>query len=223
MEYYFYVILIFAIVLKLTVYLCWYQVRRSSATRQVRIIMPDGTTQCAVITARGRTHQSRPQLEDRQNLPQADLLSPYDNQGMVESAVQPRYTDFQNPQGQFEGPPPYGNQSEWKLPKYEEVVGMPPPYATGEPEMASAVMPGDTNPPPSQSPVQPMAVTTNPAGVPMPVLTFSDQQLPYSAPPYSPPMTSVTPRLQPGVSPTLNNVTDVPCAPVHFPSSTGQS
>ena len=59
-------ILIFAIVLKLTVYLCWYQVRRSSATRQVRIILPDGTTQCAVITARGRSQQSHRSGEERQ-------------------------------------------------------------------------------------------------------------------------------------------------------------
>ncbi|XP_033626101.1 extensin-like [Asterias rubens] len=220
MEYYFYVILIFAIVLKLTVYLCWYQVRRSSATRQVRIILPDGTTQCAVITARGRSQQSHRSGEERQNLPQADLLSPYDNQGLVESAVQPRYTDYQNPQGQFQGPPPYANQ-EWKLPKYEEVVGMPPPYATEVPEMASAVMPGDANPPTSQSQVQPMAPTTNPAQVPVPVPAYSGQQMPYDAPPYSPPMTSVTPRLQPGISP--NNVTDGRSAPAYFPSPTGQS
>ena len=87
--------------------------------------------------------------------------------------------------------------------------------------MASAVMPGNANPPTSQSQVQPMAPTTNPAQVPVPVPAYSGQQVPYDAPPYSPPMTSVTPRLQPGISP--NNVTDGRSAPAYFPSPTGQS
>ncbi|XP_022094518.1 uncharacterized protein LOC110981329 [Acanthaster planci] len=142
MEYYFYVILIFAIVLKLTVYLCWYQVKRSSATREVRIIMPDGTTRCAVISARGWVNQS-PRSEERQNLPQAESLAAHDNQGMVECPVQPRYGDALNPQGQLTGPPEYSSQ-EWKLPKYEEVTGMPPPYTMAEPEATSAVQPVDS-------------------------------------------------------------------------------
>ena len=60
------------------------------------------------------------------------LPFPYDNQGTVETPVQPRYGDGVNAPGDFTGPPPYANQ-EWKLPKYEEVAGMPPPYTTLEP------------------------------------------------------------------------------------------
>ena len=92
-----------------------------------------------------------------QCLPQADSLSaPYDNQGMVERPIQPRFMG--TPQGSFPGPPPYppgADTEQWKLPKYEELdnaqqapnssfLGQPPPYAppaqTGNPGMFVAVL-----------------------------------------------------------------------------------
>ncbi|XP_072014403.1 uncharacterized protein [Amphiura filiformis] len=161
MEYYFYIILIFAIILKLTLYLCWYQVRRNAAAREVRIIMPDGSTRYAVVADASGASRARATSEERQCLPQADSLSPYDNQGMVERPIQPRFMG--SPQGSFPGPPPYlGGQpveedtGQWKLPKYEELEDAPPPYAPptqidnqGEVQGQSPTV---TNQPPSEAP-----------------------------------------------------------------------
>lgn len=154
MEYYFYIVLIFAIILKLTLYLCWYQVRRNAAAKEVRIIMPDGSIRYALVTNASRSANNRATSEERQCLPQADsLASPtYDNQGMVERPMQPR---FMGPGGAISQPYPvappdpatagfhhFGDSFPGlKLPKYEELdsthdvgadtlgfTGAPPPY-----------------------------------------------------------------------------------------------
>ncbi|XP_038070082.1 uncharacterized protein LOC119739279 [Patiria miniata] len=222
MEYYFYVILIFAIVLKLTVYLCWYQVRRNSAAREVRIIMPDGSTRCAVISAHGRVHQlqrSQRTSEERQNLPQAELLSPYDNQGMVECPVQPRYGDSLNPQGQFTGPPEYSSQ-EWKLPKYEEVTGMPPPYTSEEPEMASAVQPVE---PVLSEPVQILGPPpAYPGTASFPVSAHTEQTT-NELPSFSPPVVPMTSGVFASDLTTSSSGSNATIVPTTIPSTAGQS
>jgi hypothetical protein len=215
MEYYFYVILIFAIVLKLTVYLCWYQVKRSSATREVRIIMPDGTTRCAILSSRGWVNQSL-RSEERQNLPQAESLAPHDNQGMVECPVQPRYGDTLSPQGQFTGPPEYSSQ-EWKLPKYEEVTGMPPPYTTEAQEATSTVQPVDPIPPvPAQISGPPPAYPGN-ASFPYPA---SAEQSPYELPSFP---TQVPIPSPVGPASTLSSGGNVAVPPSAIPSTDHQS
>ncbi|XP_071482287.1 uncharacterized protein [Diadema antillarum] len=130
MEYYFYILVVVALFLKLGLYFCWYHMRRRAAlAREVHIVMPDGTTRRAVVT--GRTAR-RNRREDRQILAHADALQHGDNQGFEERPAYPHIMTGNAPVGAFPEPPPYpgiigggGGSNEWKLPKYEE---LPPPY-----------------------------------------------------------------------------------------------
>ncbi|XP_011675056.1 leucine-rich repeat extensin-like protein 3 [Strongylocentrotus purpuratus] len=165
MEYYFYILVVVALFLKLGLYFCWYHMRRRAAlAREVHIVMPDGTTRRAVVT--GRSSRGRSRREDRQILAHADTLQHSENQGFEERPAYPHVMTGDAPVGAFPEPPPYagiiggmGQSTEWKLPKYED---LPPPYVNPTPtetgrsasEITTVPMPSSPSaPPPSSMPV----------------------------------------------------------------------
>ncbi|XP_041455287.1 leucine-rich repeat extensin-like protein 2 [Lytechinus variegatus] len=182
MEYYFYILVVVALFLKLGLYFCWYHMRRRAAlAREVHIVMPDGTTRRAVVT--GRSSRGRNRQEDRQILAHADTLQHSENQGFEERPAYPHVMTGNSPVGAFPEPPPYSGiiggmeqGSEWKLPKYED---LPPPYVNSSPTETGCSASETTVPLPS-----------SPSSPPPPSISADTTQSSYTSP--APPLYTVS-------------------------------
>ncbi|XP_006818399.1 uncharacterized protein LOC102805431 [Saccoglossus kowalevskii] len=105
MEYYVYLIIVFAVLLKIGFYMCWYQSRRNRDNQGtlVRVIMPDGSVRNMAV--RGRAQAISGQVSRNRTIYQ------YDNPVQVVSGEIPTTTTSRStvamPSTVFQNPPSY--------------------------------------------------------------------------------------------------------------------
>ncbi|XP_077982568.1 uncharacterized protein LOC144437499 [Glandiceps talaboti] len=210
MEYYVYLIIVLCVVVKLGIYLCWYQSRKqrlSENATQVRVVMPDGSVR--VMTVRGNL--ARRSVGLPQHVVTGDTIYQYDNpvitlDGCVTRPPPTTGNQQENTEvtGQLPSPPSYPGQMETK----QGSTDLPPAYSAIFTQEANENNFPTTVPDPASPAILPIEPD---AGITI-GLDVSGQIMMPSPPPYSATDTSVQITDAAENSQTVPNTTDTETA-----------